>query len=545
MVLSKKNKGDKLTAAEYNEVVDMIELGNDSIKTSEATVTGLLDGEVVFADANNKLEGVPEFKWDNTAKKLTISGDLDVDGTVTNINELDVDDATITINKGGTTAGADDTAGIFVEGDAAATVGALRFDNNAASKWTAGDGTTQVELVDLSSTQTLTNKTLTSPTVGTDITLDQTTADYTVSWSDPGAARTLTIPDPGANDSFVFEAATQTLTNKTLSAPTLSGTTSGTYTLGGTPTLGSSLTVDTAAGTNAILTESGIDRSSTSVETFNVQNSGTGSITLQQDGTAVVLETRTLTGGDGINALGDLSTDRTISVDIVASDGLQFVAGELTVDEANIDHDTLLNFVANEHVDHSTVTVTAGAGLTGGGDITASRTLDVVGGTGITANANDVAVDTAAALTWTGLITADAGLTLNDGDALTFGTDGDITASWDNVGGELDIVGPDDAAATIHFQAGADTVAAGVPSLDLNFNADNIGFFGATPVAQQTAPQNITFATGVDQTTDGEIEAIGDTSAADQSAVIERNLVEIAEEVNQIRTVLNNLGLTA
>ena len=36
----------------------------------------------------------------------------------------------------------------------------------------------------------------------------------------------------------------------------------------------------------------------------------------------------------------------------------------------------------------------AGAGLTGGGTLAASRTFDVVGGTGITVNANDVAVNT-------------------------------------------------------------------------------------------------------------------------------------------------------
>ena len=37
--------------------------------------------------------------------------------------------------------------------------------------------------------------------------------------------------------------------------------------------------------------------------------------TLQQGGTAVVLQTRTLTAGAGINTLGDLSSDRTVSVD--------------------------------------------------------------------------------------------------------------------------------------------------------------------------------------------------------------------------------------
>lgn len=40
-------------------------------------------------------------------------------------------------------------------------------------------------------------------------------------------------------------------------------------------------------------------------------------------------------------------------------------------------------------------TITAGAGLTGGGDLTANRTLNVGAGTGITVNADDVAVDPA------------------------------------------------------------------------------------------------------------------------------------------------------
>lgn len=53
-------------------------------------------------------------------------------------------------------------------------------------------------------------------------------------------------------------------------------------------------------------------------------------------------------------------------------------AGTLTIAvvDGSIDHDALSGFVANEHVDHSTVDITAGNGLTGGGDLTATRTLD-------------------------------------------------------------------------------------------------------------------------------------------------------------------------
>ena len=54
--------------------------------------------------------------------------------------------------------------------------------------------------------------------------------------------KTFTFPNSAVTPVLVTEGATQTLTNKTLSAPTLSGTAVGTYTLGGVPTLGSTIT---------------------------------------------------------------------------------------------------------------------------------------------------------------------------------------------------------------------------------------------------------------------------------------------------------------
>lgn len=67
------------------------------------------------------------------------------------------------------------------------------------------------------------------------------------------------------------------------------------------------------------------------------------------------------------------------SVSDTSSVDLEVSAGVLTatVLPAGVDHDSLLNYVANDHVDHSTVQIIAGEGLSGGGDITASRTLDV------------------------------------------------------------------------------------------------------------------------------------------------------------------------
>jgi len=76
-----------------------------------------------------------------------------------------------------------------------------------------------------------------------------------------------------------------------------------------------------------------------------------------------------------------------------AGTGIAISSGSISTNDSEIDIHSLSGYVANEHIDHSGVTITAGAGLTGGGDITTTRTLNVVGGDGITANANDIAVD--------------------------------------------------------------------------------------------------------------------------------------------------------
>jgi hypothetical protein len=99
----------------------------------------------------------------------------------------------------------------------------------------------------------------------------------------------------------------------------------------------------------------------------------------------------------------------------------------IDTNESNINHDALLNFISNEHIDHSTVSITAGTGLSGGGNITTSRTLnldinsltigtvdnatdyipiyDVSGASNVKVLASSVGIRTHAALT--GLLTDD------------------------------------------------------------------------------------------------------------------------------------------
>lgn len=78
--------------------------------------------------------------------------------------------------------------------------------------------------------------------------------------------------------------------------------------------------------------------------------------------------------GDALDPTEVSSPDGSITVTIVGGTNITVV-----VNEANVDHDALLNFVANEHIDHSTVSIltAANSGLAGGGTIAASRSLSI------------------------------------------------------------------------------------------------------------------------------------------------------------------------
>ena len=92
---------------------------------------------------------------------------------------------------------------------------------------------------------------------------------------------------------------------------------------------------------------------------------------------------------------GILSGSAQISVDISGSLSAAAVVGlgaSIVSASVMVDHDATTNFVANEHIDHTSVSITAGAGLTGGGTIASTRDIAVGAGTGVTVNANDVAI---------------------------------------------------------------------------------------------------------------------------------------------------------
>lgn len=97
-------------------------------------------------------------------------------------------------------------------------------------------------------------------------------------------------------------------------------------------------------------------------------------------GVLAALQNIALTAGDGLTGGGDLSASRTFNV--VGGDGIEVGTDDVSVDATVV---------------RTSRSITAGNGLTGGGDLSDNRTLDVGAGDGISVAANAVAVDSTVA----------------------------------------------------------------------------------------------------------------------------------------------------
>jgi hypothetical protein len=87
-----------------------------------------------------------------------------------------------------------------------------------------------------------------------------------------------------------------------------------------------------------------------------------------------------ISAGSGLSGGGDISSTRTISLDTASATFTSGVKSKLNADgvvssSAQIDHNSTTNYSANQHVDHTAVSISAGSGLSGGGTIASTRTL--------------------------------------------------------------------------------------------------------------------------------------------------------------------------
>ena len=90
----------------------------------------------------------------------------------------------------------------------------------------------------------------------------------------------------------------------------------------------------------------------------------------------------TVTSGDGLTDGGSVSLGGTTTLNVGAGTGITVNADDVALDTTS-----------TRNTDHASVSISAGSGLTGGGTIASSRTINVGAGTGITVGTDDVALD--------------------------------------------------------------------------------------------------------------------------------------------------------
>ena len=341
--------GDQLFESNSNFTIDGTTLVATNLAVSDGgTIGSASDADAISIAANGNV---------TFSQDVSITGDLTVNGTTTTVNSttVTIDDPIFTLG-GDTAPASDDNKDRGIEfnwhNGSVAKVGFFGFDDSSGKFTFIPDATNSSEVF--------------SGTAGTIVAAlegDVTgNADTASAWE---TARTITLGDELSGNVSIDGSADVTL-NASLTAAAITGLTD----LGGAPD-----------ATNDFIMI--YDASATALKKVNRSNfvSGLGAMSnfTISDGstTQQVDDGETVTFADGTGAEFVVSATNTITVNSVDSE---------------IDHDALSNFVANEHINHTSVVLSAGNGLTGGGDISSSRQFNVGAGDGITVNVDEVEV---------------------------------------------------------------------------------------------------------------------------------------------------------
>ena len=173
-------------------------------------------------------------------------------------------------------------------------------------------------------------------------------------------------------------------------------TVQGTGVLGGTGTF----TANQSGNTTISVTHDTVSRTDTTSAVNSNTFTSVDSVTSTAEGhiTALNLKTVTVPAGTDTNTTYELfgvgSTNGTAGIQLDGSDAtldnvLIVGAGTSSVTRAG----NVLTVTSNDQFDGTVTSVTAGTGMTQTGTSTLNPTLNVIGGSGITANANDIQVD--------------------------------------------------------------------------------------------------------------------------------------------------------
>lgn len=345
---------------------------------------------------------------------VTITGNLSMTGTISAQNNvLPVSNNLYNLGSGALRWATIYAQGLDIAGTISGTVlsgqgwqyaGSMNIDANAA-------GTTTVSIYNTTGTANLdveNNITLGGTVDGVDVASLKTNYDSTVSSLNSHISATAAH---GATGAVVGTTNTQTLSGKTLTTPTITDFTNADHThasaaQGGT-IAHSALTGVTADQHHpqdhvlATTTAPGADHTVSGLTAGMVLRATAATnvafqVLVDADIPATLVRTSTtLTAGAGLTGTGDLSANRTFAVGqglgitVNADDVALTTPGALSatsVDSSTGSHTHSID----SSIARSAITLTAGAGLTGTGDLTANRTFAVGAGTMITVGADDV-----------------------------------------------------------------------------------------------------------------------------------------------------------
>ena len=405
------------TIAQVNAPADFtVDAAGDIILDADGADVLLKDGGTTFGSLSQsggelviKSGATPTTAITMSGADVTISGNLTVNGATTSVtsNTVTLGDNTILLNADEAGTPSQD-AGIEVERGTSTNASLIWVESTDV--WAAGLAGAEVPLVTTTGTQTLENKTITSPSVSglylsdASIVFEGATAndfETTLTVTDPTADRTITLPD--ATTTLVGTDTTQTLTNKTLTTPVISSiSNTGTLTL---PTSTDTLvgrattdtltnkTIDAASNTLSNIANSSLTNSSITINGTSTALGGTRTLVtddIAEDGSPVNLwytDARarasisvTDSGGDGslsynsgtgvLTYTGPSATE--VRAHLSAGTGLTYSSGQFAIDS------TVATLTGSQTLTNKTLTTPVIAEIDSNADITLDATGDII-----------------------------------------------------------------------------------------------------------------------------------------------------------------------